>query len=544
MRLRRPARWLLDVLRRTLSQLIPRLAKREAMLARTEVGLANTLVARRALARLSGRRVNQIFAARAIAERARGRLRRLARIGYRGAEEALFDARVTLALVLHYLGSDERAETELKCSRASLPDRAEENPRYLFAAALVEPRTTSALSLLRRAVELSPRFEIAQFERARRTEMLWHFRPDLERTVAKTVLSEYLNVVRINPGNIQAWSSLGHTRWLLANDGDERALKEVRDTFRRGLEYKDIKRETFVAGLRYSLARVEAERGEFAEAYGHYVASTTASVGEGIAHGTWAEQHNSVVRNEAILRRFDCYVANVEGKRQDAEGTDAVEPRILRSVQAFVENDYGEACMNFFERTGRENYLKQASVQFEKARRTNSTYVIPSYNLCLLSRLNADLGAAQGHIRTVRRREPKWPEALLEEMMVEAWLSHAPAKTWADLESEIDQTRKDLEAFERRLKVLNEGDLAGDLGEEPPKLLRSGLGADATEVIAAGSGPDELEARIRDLKDELERMTHARDKIKDDLDAAADKAVKTVHGLVPHEWLWKGKNFK
>jgi hypothetical protein len=540
--LRRPVRWLLDSVKRLLSHLIPRLARREAMLARTEVGLANTLVARRALAQLSGRRINQIFAARAIAEKAQSRLARLSRIGYRGADEAQFDARVALALVLHYLGADEKAEDELKQARASLPDRAEENPRYLFAAALVEPRTTTALSLLRRAVELSPRFEIAQFERARRAETLWQFRPDLERTVAETVLNEYRNVVRINPGNIHAWSSLGHTYWLLAKDGDRVALKQVRSIFNRGVEYKEIKRETFVAGLRYSLARVAAELGDFAEAYGHYVASTTASVGEGIAHGSWAEQHNCVVRNEVALDRFADYVSNVESQLEAAkDGT--VEPRILRSVRAFVENDYGEACMNFFERTGKEKYLDQAFSHFEKAMQTNETYVMPPYNLAQLNRLIGELEAARDHIRTVLKREPKWPEAMLEGMMVEAWLSHRPADRWAELDEEISQLEKKVKALGTRLKAVPEKDFVGER-DEVSSLQGSGLGADATEVVASGAAVEKLEAELEGAAEQLKQKKEECGAVENMLVEASKKALETVHSLVPHEWLWEGKEFR
>lgn len=541
----RPLRWLVGMFRRALSHLVLRFGRREAMLARTELGLANTLVARRALARLSGRRVNQIFVARAIAERSRDRLSRLARLGYRGAAETLFDSRVSLALVLHYLGSDERAEDELKCARAALPDRAEENPRYLFAAALVEPRTTTALSLLRRAVELSPRYEVAQFERARRTEMLWQFRPDLEKALAQSVIDEYLSVVRVNPGNIQAWSSLGHTRWLIAEDGDDAALKRAQEDFERGLEYKEIKRDTFVAGLRYSLARIAAERSRFAEAYGHYVASTTASVGEGIAHGSWAEQHNSVVRNPVMLARFQRYAETVERERQKAQAAHDVETPILRSVQAFVDNDYGEACTNFFERTGKERYRKLAFEQYEKARderKGNPRYVVPAYNLCLLNRLAGNLEAAQKNIRTVRRQEPKWPEALLEEMMVEAWLSREPAERWKSLGGEIAAEEADLKSLEKRLEAIRAG-RTGDLDDEgPTRIPGSGLGADATEIVAAGSPLLDLETRVGEAREKLEELQQEREQVTKILGEAAEKAVRTVHGLVPHEWLWKGSD--
>ncbi len=528
--------------RKLLLRIGRRLAKREAMLARAELGLANALVSRRALARLSGRRVNQIFAARAIAERARDRLEKLARRGHAGADQALFDARVTLALTLHYLGSDDRAEIELKCARASLPDRAEESPRYLFVAALLEPRTTSALSLLRRAVELSPRFEVAQFERARRTEALWQFRPELEKTVADTVIAEYMEVVGINPGNIQAWSSLGHTHWLLAEDDEK--LEEALRYFRRGLEYKEIKRETFTAGLRYSLARVTAELGQFPEAYGHYVASTTASVGEGIAHGTWAEQHNSVVRNEAILSRFERYVSNVERQVEEkSSGDNSVEPRILRSVKAFVENDYGEACLNFFERTGKDQYLALAQSQYEKAKETNRTYVIPSYNLCLLCRLYGDPAKAQEHITAVLRKEPKWPEAVLEEMLVQALRSREPADEWARLESEIEKHNNDIEDREQRVNVLEKKSRAGDLGKEaqtPAAPRGTGLGADAREIVAPGAAVDHLKAQIHEHENERDRKDERCKEIRARLDVSAMSAIVTVHDLVPHEWLWQG----
>jgi hypothetical protein len=537
-----------SAMRTVILHLVRRYAKRQAMLARTELGLANALVSRRALARLSGRRANQIFEAREIAECARDRLERLARRKRRGADEALFDARVTLALTLHYLESDDKAEDELKTARATMPGRAEESAHYLFAAALLEPRTTSALSLLRRAVDLSPRFEVAQFERARRTEALWQFRPELEKTVADTVKAHYMEVVRINPGNIQAWSSLGHTFWLIAQTDEE--LKEAQRYFRRGLEYKEIKRETFTAGLDYSLARVAAELGEFADAYRHYVASTTASVGEGIAHGTWAEQHNSVVRNEAMLRRFEGYVEKVNSR---AEAADQVEPRIVNSVRAFVENDHGEACLNFYERTGKEKFLDKARSQYETARGTNKTYVIPLYNLCLLSRTYGQLDDAKRHIDAVRRKEPKWPEALLEEMLVEAWSTRDPADDWARREEEIKKEQEVLEGLKKKeeelLKKKEEelqtrqtaGDGA-DLGDQAgPQIAAraSGLGADAREIVAPGTDLDHLRAQTEAHTENLETKQRECEELRKTLEDSANRARETVHELVPHQWLWQ-----
>jgi tetratricopeptide (TPR) repeat protein len=538
----RPVRGLVALPRRLLARLVLRFAKRDAMLARTEVGLANVLITRRALAQLSGRRVNHIFAARQVAECARNRLVHLTKIGYPGALESLFDARVTLALVWHYLGSDARAERELDLARSSVPERAEQNAPYLFATALLEPRLTFALSLLRRAVELSPRFEVAQFERAKRAETMWHMRPRLEKTVAESVLEQYTNVVKINPGNIQAWASLGHTHWLLGE------LEEAEADYVRGLEYKQIKRETFVAGLNYGLARIAAERGRFTEAYGHYVASTTASVGEGVAHENWAENHNSAVRTTAMLERFEAYVRRTGRElHKNVFGETPEEMRILRSVEAFVKNDYGEACFNFFLRTGDWAYFEKARREFRKARKRNSTYVIPPYNLCLLERSIGRYREAGEHIRVVLQQEPKWPEAVLERMVVDALDSRDPVQTRDQLEQETLDIQEHLTELERQRSEIQAGGRApskrefGDIVSAHRTLSAIPLGADATEIAAAGSTMADISAEIEAKKRELARHSDRLGEVRKMLADRAAQLTRDVHDLVPHEWLWRAE---
>src|SRR5262249_30718353 len=162
-------------------------------------------------------------------------------------------------------------------------------------------------------------------------------------------------------------SSLGHILWLLAKNDDD--LADAEAEFRRGLAYKEIKRETFVAGLEHSLARVAAERGDFVSAYRHYVASTTASIGEGIAFGSSAEQHNSVVLTRAARDRFGRYAKKVAAHQRMSRGH--VEERLLNSVLAFVLNDYGEACLSFYERSGHSDDLEAAREHFAEAREIN-----------------------------------------------------------------------------------------------------------------------------------------------------------------------------
>ena len=64
--------------------------------------------------------------------------------------------------------------------------------------------------------------------------------------------------------------------------------------------------------------------------------------------------------------------------------------------------------MDFFERTGKERYARpKASLQFEKARKTNSTYVIPAYNLSQLQPPRPESSPAPGSTFALFRSESR-----------------------------------------------------------------------------------------------------------------------------------------
>lgn len=347
----------------------PGLGRVELMVARAELGYARTLVYRRAVAGFSGQRLNPIFEARPIAERAVRRLRRL-RKDVPGKRKRLFDALVTEASVLAALGSFDDAGKRLREARALHPARAEQNAAFMHVRGQVETRQRSYY--FQRAGELLPSFEVSQFERAIETEVLWRRRPTPERNVADMVVADYERVLQLDPGNLSAWANLGYTYWLL----DER--ENARQALERGREYKEIRSETFVAELDYCLARIAAESGDFKRAYSHYVDAIAGHIAQGVWHAPEGyTAHQFVAISDWMLQRFKQYKCTVKQQWRDGRhlpdpAPDGTTRRVRAAVYAFVLNDYGEACLNYWLRTGNNRYFAIAGHQFEAALQTSA----------------------------------------------------------------------------------------------------------------------------------------------------------------------------
>lgn len=262
------------------ARLWPRLARGEVMAARAEIGYAETLLYRRTLAGLSGHRMNSVYEARPVVNRAIKRLKRVP-TEVPGSRMVRFDAWVTSALACYQLELTGEAKRALREARSLIPNRFDDDVRYLYVAGVLEPRARFAIRLLRQAVERQPRFEMAQFELAQRMEMMWRARPTLERSVAEMIQREYLAVLKLNPGNLRAWGNLAYVHWLL---GD---LDEAAAAYERGRDYKQIKRDATVASLDYGLARVAAEQGRCEDAYRHYLNASSAQVLQGVSDSRW-----------------------------------------------------------------------------------------------------------------------------------------------------------------------------------------------------------------------------------------------------------------
>jgi FHIPEP family len=475
--------------RRNLAEWRPSLGRVELMVARSRLGAADTLLYRRTLAKLSGRRVNAVFAARPLAEDALAQIEGLpAEVPDR--DRALFDAHVTLASSLAALGAESDAERELEEAQRLDPRRAERNSRFLYVRGLTS--TQGPYQYFRRAVESDPFFEAAQFQLAVELELIWRRRPTLERTVARIVLDEYEAVLQLNPGNLAAWANMGYVYWLLGEDED---LERARLALDRGREYKEITRETSVAELDYVLARVEAERDEFEAAYKVYIASVNAQLAEGVSHAVdRPTAYHFVAMSSGILRRFEAYEEKVRAlwqkRRQERTNT-----RILNSVYGFVLNDYGEACMNYFLRTGNGDFLDRAQKAFTRAQRSLTTrYPVIYYNLHLIERLRSRLPAwrdfegcdltslsygdllagarshevpkaTQEHIKQALVYEPSWPDAILEHALLHVTFARQERRLARLLERVARECERRQDEYESTLLESKDGRRGGRVND-------------------------------------------------------------------------------
>jgi len=436
------ARWAL-YWRRKAKAVRPSLGRVELMVARAQLGYANTLLYRRALAGVSGQRLNPIFEAPQVAADAEERVRLLGE-DVPGQKETWFEALVTLAGVEESLGSSAEAAKYLGKARELDSFRADQDSMYLYVRGRVAARPTQ---FLLRAVERNPFFDVAQFQLAVAIEMLWRRRPTLEQSVAEIVADAYDRVLTLNPANIAAWANLGYVWWLLAGPDQEKkaCLSLAERALRRGREYKEIRPETFVAELDYGLARIAAERGEFSNAYRHYINAVSAQVAQGVSHDPDGfTNYHFAYMTKSILKRFEEYGARVREaweKSRDAE-PEGVSTRVFDSVYAFVLNDIGEANMNYYLRCGTPEYLDRAREALVDARLNLGTrYPMITYNLNRLERWNRwnpaqieELSDAEiakqeteamvllntSHIEDVRRYEPDWEDAMLEQAIVYA----------------------------------------------------------------------------------------------------------------------------
>lgn len=511
----------------------PGLGEVEVMAAKAELGYVNMLLYRRVLAGLSGHRINPVFEARPIAEHAIRRLQKLPP-NVPGRDDSLFDAWITLALAWYYLDDLAEGRACLDQARSLLPARAETDARYLFAQGEIESHVRSELPFFQRAVEMEPKFEIAQFQLAFTTEALWRMRPTLEESVAEGVFEEYERVLEINPGNLGAWSNMGYVHWLLGDPTTHpEHLEKARQAFHSGREYKEIKRETFVAEIDYGLTRIAAEEGQFDRAYRHYTDAVSAQISQGFSHGGGLGRFYFSYIGEAMFQRYRQYKERVERfwKTYKELQPPKYPPRIVNNVYAFVLNDYGEACYQYYLRNGNHHWLREAQAAFRLATELNPSYVIPYYNLYSLARDDDLIEKAKDYIESVHRLAPNWPDGsfALAETLVR-WAPKAKErlpeiqKSAAELRQEAEEKRA---LAERLRQEASRPDLA------------------ASQAGRLGLTAFDLEREARKLDKEAERdVENASEKEKDalrlegEIPRAYELAKERLRLLLPHGWLW------
>lgn len=432
-------------IRRVVARLVLRVARKEVRIARAEVGLANALLHRRTLAGLSGRRLNSIYEAPVMTRSAIRRMKHLPE-DVPGRQPALFDAYVSRALAYFQLESPRAANEHLNEARSVMPGCYDQEPSYLYVQALLEELPASAIRFLRLAVERQPRFEVAHFELAVRSEMVWRNRPTLEEKVARVILEEYDQVLNLNPGNVAASGHAAYIHWLL------RQPEAATSYYEQGSEFKGIKPETAIGELDYGMARIAVEEGAarvekakahaagtgedgkvagngwpgqrlehdpLFRAYRHYVRAATAQLFQGVSDwkSTSAQFYFFDAISDEMMARYRSYYEAAEIFLKSGPSN---EERVRQTVMSFVANDYGEACYTYYLRNCDRRWRLKAERLFQAAKDKNSDAMLPRYNLYLLYMHEDEFGKATEEVEKLRQREPGWADALLARIAARA----------------------------------------------------------------------------------------------------------------------------
>jgi tetratricopeptide (TPR) repeat protein len=474
---RRVARWLANI--------APQFGRRDVQITRAETGYAKVLLFRNILASLSGRQPKRLFEARRYAREAVKRLEAVPE-GVPGHRDACFEAHLVAAFAEHWSGDLDAAKQELDAARDLRPATAEDDELFTFVAAGMEPRLHRKVRLLRRAVELRPRFEIAHFELAFNQEQLWRSSDDLDETGANQVKAAYRTVTTLFPANLSAWANLGYVRWLLWDARRQDGATEVMAAFEGGLRYKEIREESFVAELDYGLARVFAEVGRFDRAYEHYVSASQATMAQEVAGGTVDYWFDRV--NDAILDRFWRYKRNVE-RELDAQAREGRAPAdwLRNAVRAFVLTDWGNACAAYYRRSGDMTCRDDAFRAFEEAIELNPRYV-PARRCSATLRFwtEQDLDRAATDLVEARRAEPRWLPAQLELVRTRVALAEAGDRAAGLVAAARDAANELLAALP---KSTNGNSLTGKEVDPALTIKRAGSKRRRAELLEMITGP-------------------------------------------------------
>jgi tetratricopeptide (TPR) repeat protein len=323
----------------------------------------------------------------------------------------LFEANVVKALVYFYLGALRSATSSLDDARAVAPDLADGDPLYLLTKAEMEPALERSICMAERAVQLEPASQSANYLFAYRSEMHLRASGELTDERARPVIDAYDRVTSINPGNVAAIAARAYLNWLLEkNDDAERAFEE-------GTEVKEINKQTFLGEIHYGLARIAAGAGHFNVAHERYVDAMRAD--PRIAAYSVVAACSLLATDESpvtapyyfyitpeILGRYERFRDAVLERAQRPSSSDPGEKctaATRSAVIGFVQNDYGNACLNCYLRCGDHKALRDAVVAYGKASKGDGpTKAIALFNL---AHARSHLAAAEGLPPSERQKE-------------------------------------------------------------------------------------------------------------------------------------------
>jgi tetratricopeptide (TPR) repeat protein len=414
-----------------------------------------------------------------LAALARRRDARTGRGGTRFEEtrQALFEAYAVSALAYAQLQGLQRALTFLKLAAAIDPAAGQDHPLWLLAAAEIEPNLEQKQLKLRRATELAPSFEIAHYRHAWVAEMRLRAQNDLSAERIGSVLEEYDQVLRVNPGNVGARAAQGYLCWL----ADDAA--QARKHYEAGCEIKATVFQTFIGDLNYGLARLSAEAEPASEAnrsYGLYASALSADPGVGAyaaTAGTRAMHSYYDYISPVMLARYRRFRRAVWHRHMNRQSSQLqVSPRVAGALYAQALNDYGNACFNYFLRFGDRRTLHVAVRSYERAAEVDSQNAIVLYNLYLAYYWRDESGdaqKAQACLERVVDAFPTWRPGLtaLSQQLVRS------ARTQLDsARRELERSRREAEeaaaaATRTRDELLSVTTTASPESQEAPKLI-------------------------------------------------------------------------
>ena len=465
--------------------------------------------------------------------------------------KTLFDACAVAALAYSDLNAAEKARKFLDNAKAVDPASSQEHALWLLAAAEIEPDINQKLLLFRKATEVAPNFEYAQYRLAQYSEMRLRLRNEINKERAENVIKEYDEVLRINPGNIGSLAAQGYLLWLL---GD---LEKAKKKFEEGNEIKAIVNRTFVGDLYYGLARIEAESEEESDpgqfirqlnrSYDLYLQAISAEPAVCAYSPTTSRLVVSSYYDYMaldMLIRFKTFRDKVERKiealRNKAKNreyeNEEVSEKTLNLIHSFVLNDYGNANLNYFLRFGDREKLIDAMNAYRSAIKKDSENAVAYYNR---------------HIAYLWRREPgdedKVPKCLEKaEELARAWpvVRIASIKTQVrqiqflindnnrkkeEAEEELKKNNEELKAAQDKLKEINEKSLLQEKGTADELSRIEKLGKEKKELNEMIKKLDrekgELNNKTVELKEEIVKLQESlREKIFPKIDEILDQS--------------------
>ena len=221
----------------------------------------------------------------------------------------LFDAYVTMALTYAYLDAPLKAQHYLRTAKSIAPALSERDACYLLSAGELEPDIRQKMPFFERSIEQDPAFEIAHYLLANTKEMVFRDMDEITSERVKSVIDQYDEVLKLNPGNIASLVSQGNLFWLVKEP------EKARKKYIQGIEMKAIVQQTFIGELLYGMAKVNAELGHINAAFDNYTRAISADPGVATYSTIYSSRKSTANYYDYIgpsmLKRFKDYTQNV-----------------------------------------------------------------------------------------------------------------------------------------------------------------------------------------------------------------------------------------